>query len=100
MKEGIDKSDINSNISLTTSDFSPKGYSKIAFENFKRSKEEDELFKCDFIGCNKIFNRKGNLKTHQSIHSESAKFMCHFEGCGNFYYNKCRLNVHMRTHVI
>jgi uncharacterized Zn-finger protein len=37
-------------------------------ENDSKISAEPKQFICDFIGCNKVFKAKGNLKTHYNIH--------------------------------
>lgn len=38
----------------------------------------DELIKCPFPGCNKIFNRAYNFKSHLKAHSCEKPFKCNF----------------------
>ena len=54
-------------------------------------------FKCDF--CQKSFHIKGNLKTHEKIHTQPKKFGCDI--CTKTFQQKGNLNAHhKRRHLV
>ncbi len=54
-------------------------------------------FKCDFIGCEKIYKRKHSLKDHK-LSDGNANFKCDFIDCNYKTYNKKYLREHQMRH--
>jgi DNA-directed RNA polymerase subunit RPC12/RpoP len=61
-------------------------------ENFNSGKD----FKCMWTGCDKVFDRKYNLKSHLKTHNGEREFMC--GDCGFLFARQHDLNRHRRSH--
>ena len=55
---------------------------------------QQSTFACPI--CEKVFNQKGNLKTHMLVHSNTKKYAC--KHCDMTLSTKRNLERHVRTH--
>lgn len=55
-------------------------------------------FKCQYEGCCKAFNEKGNLKTHERSHSKERPYKCLLPGCFQEFKYSINLKMHLKTH--
>lgn len=53
-------------------------------------------FKCMWKGCDKVFDRKYNLKSHLKTHNGEKDFVC--PDCGHSFARQHDLNRHRRSH--
>ena len=58
-----------------------------------------KTFSCTVDGCNRSYKTKGNLKTHQKIHSGEFSFYCDYEGCEKGFVSAYSFKVHYRHHT-
>ena len=66
------------------------------------SEEDDQqLFKCQYIFCHKIFATKDAVDRHQQKYHQQHKIMykCHFENCGKEFDNRIGLTKHFAIHT-
>ncbi|XP_012562910.2 uncharacterized protein LOC100213175 [Hydra vulgaris] len=61
--------------------------------------DEEKQFSCTFNGCGRTYKTKGNLKTHQKIHSGKFSFYCDYEGCEKGFVSAYSFKVHYRHHT-
>ena len=55
-------------------------------------------FKCGYVGCNKRYSKKSNLKVHFFTHTGDSPYRCHLGACaGEKFRNKQALNRHIRA---
>lgn len=59
----------------------------------------EKPFACNIDGCNRAYKTKGNLKTHQKIHSGQFSFYCDYEGCDKGFVSAYSFKVHYRHHT-
>ena len=59
----------------------------------------DQIFKCPFEGCNKIFRRRIRLNAHMHLHYGTQPFKCEFPGCDKSFSEKQNLKIHQRIHA-
>lgn len=55
-------------------------------------------YKCEFGGCEKTFNEKGNLKTHMRSHSNAKPYKCLIAECQSEFKYSINLRYHLKMH--
>ena len=65
----------------------------------KHIKTHENLFKCEYPGCEKQFLDKLNLKKHYKFHFPSKKIhFCPYPGCNKSFTASYNLTIHYRIH--
>ncbi|CCK71805.1 Fzf1p KNAG_0I00130 [Huiozyma naganishii CBS 8797] len=59
-------------------------------------KRRPKVFKCQFEGCGKVFNRPCLLQQHRSSHTNERPYVC--DECGKRFMRPCHLSVHKWSH--
>ena len=67
-------------------------------ESDKSQAAENEVFQCNFPGCNKQFRQTQYLKAHMAYHQSRANFVCSVPSCGKSFNYRHNLSIHMRVH--
>ncbi|AMD18966.1 HBR065Wp [Eremothecium sinecaudum] len=62
-------------------------------------KLEDKTFECLYPDCNKLFNRRYNIRSHIQTHLEDRPFKCDFVGCTKAFVRNHDLIRHKKTHA-
>eukprot|EP00357_Protocruzia_adherens_P022811 CAMPEP_0114983126 /NCGR_PEP_ID=MMETSP0216-20121206/6524_1 /TAXON_ID=223996 /ORGANISM="Protocruzia adherens, Strain Boccale" /LENGTH=385 /DNA_ID=CAMNT_0002345069 /DNA_START=116 /DNA_END=1273 /DNA_ORIENTATION=+ len=57
-----------------------------------------KIYKCNFLGCEKIFHESSALKKHSLIHGEK-QYVCQVEGCGKRFLDNSKLKRHHLVHT-
>ena len=70
----------------------------IIFKYYYLLKSGYKPYKCDFAGCDKMFNEKGNLQTHRRVHTLEKPFYCSFDECKARFKAHGHLKDHMKKH--
>ncbi|XP_068160400.1 general transcription factor IIIA, b [Antennarius striatus] len=60
--------------------------------------EEQKRFKCDQDGCGEGFNKRNQLRAHQSEHQQIPPFQCTFSDCDRKFATHGKLRHHQRVH--
>ena len=68
-------------------------------QNQRETSQEEKQFSCTFNGCGRTYKTKGNLKTHQKIHSGQFSFYCDYQGCEKGFVSAYSFKVHYRHHT-
>lgn len=59
----------------------------------------DRLFQCMYPGCNKIFKRRYNIRSHIQTHLEDRPYVCDHEGCDKAFVRNHDLVRHKKSHA-
>jgi len=65
----------------------------------KSVRDPNVIFRCDWIGCGKVFKNQSNLNGHKDIHLEIKKYRCDWPGCDEAFLRKEQLDVHVSSHT-
>mmetsp|Transcript_12514 Transcript_12514/g.38215 ORF Transcript_12514/g.38215 Transcript_12514/m.38215 type:complete len:137 (-) Transcript_12514:293-703(-) len=57
------------------------------------------LCRCPHENCDRVFQRKWNLKAHMRIHTGDKPYTCDEPGCGKKFKWSSSLQYHKRTHT-
>ena len=70
---------------------------KIQLKNHLKLHMGEKAFKCPH--CQKSFSEKGNLKVHLRIHNNEKPYCCKFENCGKRFRTYGHLKDHLSKHL-
>lgn len=59
----------------------------------------DKLFQCMYPGCDKVFKRRYNIRSHIQTHLEDRPYVCDFEGCDKAFVRNHDLVRHKKSHA-
>lgn len=67
-------------------------------ENSSTTQQEEQLFHCEFPGCDRSFSRFYNMKSHQRCHTGERPYVCDEPGCEASFSRNHDLKRHKRVH--
>ncbi len=67
-------------------------------EIISNDSSREQVFKCEWNDCGKVFDCKGWLLRHQNVHKTQKRFSCNVFGCKKRFSFKIQLKNHLLTH--
>ncbi|TPX34465.1 hypothetical protein SmJEL517_g02882 [Synchytrium microbalum] len=58
-----------------------------------------EEFRCNVMGCNKVFEKRSKLNQHEKTHSDERPHVCPHPGCGKAFRRADHLRAHTPAHA-